>query len=120
MAEASPLAALLASIAREPQRWRWQREAGDAQALSPALQRWLVRLDEATVGHWRRAVLLAAVAADAPPLRLLRDGVPQLMLRLGPEAVWAEPADAAQPAAQAPVAAALIAELKQGLADAAP
>ena len=79
----SHLAAWRASIAMEPQRWRWQLGARNAQPADAALSAWLARLDAATAGRWR-AVPQGAAQAFAPAtapgapadLTLLRDGVP--------------------------------------------
>ena len=49
------LATLVADVAREPQRWRWQRAAGEVQPMTDALQRWLAQLAQASAGAWRRA-----------------------------------------------------------------
>ena len=67
----------------EPQRWRWQLGARNAQPADAALSAWLARLDAATAGRWR-AVPQGAAQAFAPAtapgapadLTLLRDGVP--------------------------------------------
>jgi hypothetical protein len=67
-AAASPLAPLLAAIAREPQRWSRETAAGARAALDPAWLDWLVRLDAAAAGRWR------AVPAGPTPLDDSRDG----------------------------------------------
>ena len=114
------LATLVADVAREPQRWRWQRAAGEVQPMTDALQRWLAQLAQASAGAWRRATppppqtaspsTPPAIAADGgaggtgttasasarsgdnadTTLRLLRDGELQATLRLTKGGVWAE------------------------------
>jgi hypothetical protein len=67
-AAASPLAPLLAAIAREPQRWSRETTAGAREMLDPAWLDWLARLDAAATGRWR------AGAAGPPPAEDSRDG----------------------------------------------
>ena len=114
------LATLVADVAREPQRWRWQRAAGEVQPMTDALQRWLAQLAQASAGAWRRATPPPPQTASpsTPPataagagaggagtgasasarsvdnadttLRLLRDGELQATLRLTKGGVSAE------------------------------
>ena len=105
-------AALLASVAAQPGRWQWQR-GGAMQPMSPALQRWLARLDAATATRWRNAAD-AASTGEASVLRLYRDGALAATLRLDDDSV------ALGPAARAALPAAEITALKQALEDAAP
>ncbi len=96
--QGAPLAALLADIEREPQRWRWQQGSTEPQAMSDALQRWLQQLSRATAGAWAAAAPSAAsgpaAGEVAVALRLLRDGEPHTTLRLGASSVWADAAAA--------------------------
>ena len=115
---AAPLAELLASIAEQPQRWTWRR-AGATQAMSPNLQRWLLRLDGATTQRW------GSVAARAPPaegdvLRLYRDGALHTTLRLDDAGGWIARASAPQRAWLAALAPGALADLKRALDEAAP
>ena len=115
----APLAALLAAIAREPERWRWQRagSAGEALAMTSSLLRWLAELDRATASQWRKAA--DGAARDGPPtLRLLRDGLLQATLGFG-AGVWIETAAASAPdASTATLPAASIEALKKTLDEA--
>ena len=115
----APFAALLAAVAREPERWRWRRDgsAGDALAMTPSLLRWLAELDRATASQWRQASVGAA--RDGPPaLRLLRDGVLQATLRFDASA-WLEIAgDAAPKMSTATLPAASVEALKKSLEEA--
>lgn len=106
------LAALLASVAAQPQRWQWQR-GGAMQPMSPALQRWLSRLDAATVTRWRSTADTASTG-EATVLRLYRDGALTATLRLDDDSV------ALGPASRATLSAGEITALKRALDDAAP
>lgn len=97
-AGSAPLAELLASVAQQPERWRWQRGNGSAQPMTPALQRWLTQFDRSTAARWRAAPESAAREA-ASALRLLRDGVPQATLGFAGSGVWVETGGASAPAA---------------------
>ena len=115
----APFAALLAAVAREPERWRWLRDgsAADTLAMTPSLLRWLAELDRATASQWHQASVGAA--RDGPPaLRLLRDGVLQATLRFDASA-WLEIAgDAAPKMSTATLPAASIEALKKSLEEA--
>ncbi|HWI10674.1 MAG TPA: hypothetical protein VNU48_05035 [Burkholderiaceae bacterium] len=107
-ARPAALAALLESIAAQPERWSWQR--GHArQPMTPALQGWLLQLDRATTGRWQND---AAAPAGATPLQLYRDGVPVATLHLGDDTIWLAPVS------QAALPRAALAALKQALDDA--
>ncbi|HEX7435484.1 MAG TPA: hypothetical protein VF308_02155 [Caldimonas sp.] len=131
----SPLGALRAALAEQPQRWTWAREDGSAQPLDAALQAWLARLDDATVspgpqGNAKpgaadeaRGNLQAArrdaegTDASAAPqvLRLLRDGRLHTTLRLRSQAVQVDTIDAPAPRWQAPLAPSAGAVLKASM-----
>ncbi len=49
---ASPLAPLLTALANAPEAWRWQADGGEPQAVTPALQSWLQRLDQSAGARW--------------------------------------------------------------------
>ena len=51
----APLAAVLASIAAEPDRWARRTDAGDAFALDAGWRDWLREADAAAAGRWLRA-----------------------------------------------------------------
>jgi hypothetical protein len=106
------LAALLASVGTQPERWEWQR-GGPMQPMNPALQRWLTRLDAATATRWRNTADIAS-NGEARVLRLYRDGALAATLRLDDDSV------AFGPASRAAVAAAGMSALKKALDDAAP
>lgn len=103
----SPLPALRAALAAEPGRWTWFADEGTVRPSSPELQRWLARLDAATLAAAEPATpgASAAEAGDAASakrlgaartLTLLRDGERHTMLRLGTdiEAIPQRPAEA--------------------------
>ena len=115
-ATASTPQVLLAAIASEPLRWQWQRDGGEPQAMTDALQRWLAQLATATASHWREGELAASPDAGIA-LHLRRAGAAQARLRLG-VAVSFEPVGGTAWQAQLP--AATIDALKQALAEAAP
>jgi hypothetical protein len=106
-----PLAALRARIAREPERWRWQRAAEPgashaAQPVADALQRWLAGLDRSSASGWQAAsgdadagAGNAALGDTAGALRLTRDGVLQATMGFNRSGVWLETAGAAGAAA---------------------
>jgi len=102
------LAALLDSIAAQPERWSWQRNAA-RQPMTPALQGWLLQLDAATTGHWRDDT---TAPAGAVLLQLYRDGAPMATLHLGDDTIWLAPAS------QAALPRAAVTALKQALDDA--
>lgn len=106
------LGAVLASVGAQPGRWQWQR-GGPVQPMTPALQRWLGRLDAATAARWRND-LNTASAGEASVLRLYRDGALAATLRIDDESV------ALGQASRATLPAAKITALKQALDDAAP
>jgi hypothetical protein len=107
-ARPAPLAALLDSIATQPERWSWRRGAA-RRPMNPALQGWLLQLDRATTGRWQDG---AAAPADAAPLQLYRDGTPAATLHLGDDTIWLAPAS------QAALPRITITALKQALDDA--
>ena len=115
----SALGGLLAAVLREPERWRWQRDAGtgEALAMTPNLLRWLAEADRATASQWRPAADGTA-HVGRPALRLLRDGV--LHARLGFDAgAWIETAgDAAPKTSTAALSAAAIEALTKALEEA--
>ena len=96
-AASSPLGALRAAVAAEPDRWNWAREGGRSRPVDSALQDWLERVDAASSAAPARAAGLtnsrseagrsgAAASPDADPaitLHLFRDGQPVATLRLG-------------------------------------
>ena len=102
---------LLASVAAQPERWGWER-TGAVQPMTPALQRWLARVDAATSTARWRAAADAASSGEANVLRLYRDGTLAATLRLDDESVGLVPG----PRAALPPAA--LAALKQALDDA--
>jgi hypothetical protein len=114
----SPLADALASIANHAPLWSWQRDSGP-QAMTPALQRWLMQLDAATASRWRAAPA-TATGGDSNVLRLFRAGEPRATLRLEDDGVWFTPAGAAAPSLRAPLAPPAAAALKRGLDEATP
>jgi hypothetical protein len=121
---ASPLAGLLASVAQEPERWRWQRGSADPKPMTPGLERWLKQLDKSTATRWRSATERAP-HDRAGALSLWRDGVLQATLGFAQTAVWAETSRAPSPEpTPASVLAALPASsletLRKALDDATP
>jgi hypothetical protein len=114
----APLADTLASVANYPALWSWQRGAG-TQAMTPALQRWLMQIDTATTSRWRSAPA-AAAGTEGSALRLYRAGELRATLHLGDDGVSFTPAGAAAPTARAALAPAAAAALKRSLDDAAP
>ena len=81
----SPLASLLAQVAREPQRWTRRSATGDTAAIDDAWRAWLAEVDAAAAGRWQKAAAGASPgegARDAAPLQLLFDGRPAATLRL--------------------------------------
>lgn len=113
----SPLTALLARVDAAPQHWRWQRDAA-AQPMTPALQAWLQRLDQATASRWRSAPGVPPGDSAAPGLQLRRDGAMVATLRIDAAAAWLIPADSSQPAAMATLTSEAAAALSAALADA--
>ena len=90
------LTELLASVTRQPERWRWQRGSGEPQKLTAGLQRWLTRFDRSTASRWRTAAPSAA-RESASDLRLSRDGVLQATLGFANSGVWFETGGAFAP-----------------------
>ncbi|MEP7139570.1 MAG: hypothetical protein ABI745_08100 [Caldimonas sp.] len=81
----SPLASLLASIAREPHRWARRSAAGDTAAIDAAWRDWLAEVDAAVAGRWQKVEASGAPgggARDAAPLQILLDGRPAATVRL--------------------------------------
>ncbi len=113
------LAALLAAVLREPDRWRWQRHTGsvEAQAMTPNLQRWLAEAERATALQWRPATAGAA-RLGPPALRLLRDGVLQATLSFGPGVLIETTGDAAPQTSTAALSAAATEALTKALDEA--
>ncbi|HEX7438986.1 MAG TPA: hypothetical protein VF319_02730, partial [Caldimonas sp.] len=131
----SPLGALRAALAEQPQRWTWTREDGSTQPMNAALQAWLTRLDDATVApglqgnakpgaaNEARGSIQAArrdaegSAASAPPhvLRLLRDGRLHTTLRLRGQSLQIDTIDASASRWQAPLAPTAGAVLKASM-----
>ena len=118
-AGSASLVELRAAVAREPERWRWQRGDGEAQPMTPRLQRWLTELDRASASHWGPAS--AQAPREGPrALRLLRDGVLQATLSFDAD-VWLETPGAAVPTSStATLPQASIDALKKALDDATP
>ena len=112
------LAETLASIASDAPRWSWRRGAG-MQAMTPALQHWLVQLDAATESRWRAAPA-AAASADGSTVRLYRSGALRATLHLDDDSVLFASPGAAAPTLRAALAPAAIAALKRGLDEATP
>ena len=106
----SPLRELRAAIRAEPERWRWQRGEGNAQAMTAALQAWLAQVDETST-----APTATGNAGAAPTLRLLRDGSSHSTLILGADSLHLAPADAARPAVQWALSPAAAAALRDAL-----
>lgn len=83
---ASPLASLLDSIAREPQRWTRQAGVGSAAEIEPLWRAWLAEVDGAAAGRWQTSGASAASAdhegRDAASLQLFLDGRAAAILRL--------------------------------------
>ena len=102
----------LASVAEQPQRWRWQRSGG-MQAMTPALREWLTRLDAQTAARWHEA---APATDGGESLRLFRDGELRLTLRLDATGVALLPAGA--PGSHTALAPATLESLRQALDDA--
>ena len=118
---ASPLAGSLASVTQQPERWRWRRGGAEAKAMTPELERWLMRLDVSTERRWRTSN--AAAPHDARALSLWRDGVLQLTLGFTPDAVWVAAGQAPDPALASVIAllpATSLETLRQALDDATP
>ncbi len=109
-ARPAALAALLDSVAAQPQRWSWQR-GESRRPMNPALQGWLRQLDGATDGRWRDAGGVAP-ASPADVVQLYRDGTPVATLQLSDDAVWLAPGS------QASLPRSATRTLKQALDDA--
>jgi hypothetical protein len=90
-AGSAPLAALLAGIGQQPERWRWQRGNAEAQTMTPALQRWLAQLDRSTASRWRTP-LERAPHETTGAVRLLRDDVLVATLGFAGSGVWVDTA----------------------------
>ena len=113
----SPLTALLARTAQQPERWRWQRRTGTPQPMNAAVQAWLAELEARAATRWQAGA--GGTAGDPTNnLRLFRDGVLQATLGLAGEAVWFEAPGASATSAALPVAAAE--SLRKALDAAAP
>lgn len=117
IAAITPLNPLRTAIAREPQRWQWQRDGGDVRPMTPEVQRWLALLDRASNSRWRTGT---APPADAAVLRLLLDGAPQATLRIGTEVVTFEATGPQAATSEAALPAAAIDSLKKALAELTP
>lgn len=116
----APLAELLTALAQQPERWSWQRGSAEAQAINPALQRWLVQLERSTASHWGAAFGPAPNQASGT-LRLLLDGVPRATLGFEAGGVRAEISAAGGAAsALARVPQSVTDRLKKALDEAAP
>ena len=116
----APLAELLTALAQQPERWSWQRGSAEPQAMSPALQRWLVQLDRSTASHWGAAFGPAPSQASGA-LRLLLDGVPRATLGFEAGGVRAEiSASGGAESALARVPQSVTDRLKKSLDEAAP
>ncbi len=85
---ASPLAPLLTALSGESSRASRQAAGGAAIAVEPAWRDWLIDLDAASAGRWRRAADVreqaTADADDRLPatLRLAIDGRPAAIVRI--------------------------------------
>ena len=116
----SSFAVLRADILAQPLRWTWLLETGSgtgtAHAMTPALQAWLARVDEAVAG----AALSqqAATEGNGAVLQLLRDGRPHTRLSLGDTGLWLVPAEAGRAPLSAALSAKTAAALKAALDDA--
>ncbi|CAN0432725.1 unnamed protein product, partial [Phaeothamnion confervicola] len=104
----TPLATLRAQIAQQPERWRWQRDAGAPQPMTPAVQGWLAQLERQTASRWQAGAGITPGATNS--LRLFRDGALQLTLSFSGSTVWAETLGAS-------AAPALLAALPEGAAE---
>jgi hypothetical protein len=125
---ASPLAELLASVAQEPERWRWQRGSADPKPMTPELERWLKQLDKSTARRWRSATE-RATHDRAGALSLWRDGMLQATLGFAQAAVWVDATGALEPMpapaptstlTMAPLPASSLDTLRKALDDATP
>ena len=108
------LGALLASVAVQPGRWRWER-AGTVRPMTAALQRWLARLDVAVAAARSEPSADAGLPqgpGETAVLRLYRDGALAATLRLD------DAAAALVPGPSVRLRAADVAALKQSLDDA--
>lgn len=94
VAATSPLPALRAALAAEPGRWTWIGDDGTVRPSSPELQRWLARLEAATLVSTDDPSPAASAADRQEPstadrqgpertVTLLRDGERHTTLRLG-------------------------------------
>ncbi len=83
------IALLRMAIAREPQRWRWQRDGGTSQAMNDALAQWLAELESAAGSRWQGAPAAERLETDAAAseLRLFYDGSLRHVLRIERDAV---------------------------------
>lgn len=88
---AAPLGTLRTTIATEPERWSWQRDAGAPATMNTPVMQWLQRVSETARGRWAAPDGPPAVgAAPAATLALLRDGRLHTTLRLGSGAIEIE------------------------------
>ncbi len=116
----SDLRALLARIAQQPGRWRWQRGPGAPQPMNAAVQGWLAELDAQAASRWQTNTDSMA-RAPAGSLRLFRDGVLQATLGFSGSAVWIETPGASAPAtSMAPLSESTAESLRKALDEAAP
>jgi hypothetical protein len=119
-AESAPLAGLLADIARQPDRWRWQRGGADARAMTPGLQSWLAQVDRAAASRWAPSTERGPGSGQST-LHLLRDGVLRATLGLDGASVWLDATGAAGSASsRAALSPASIEALRSALDEAAP
>lgn len=115
-----PLGLLRATIATEPERWSWQRDAGATTPMNTPVMQWLQRVGETARGRWTPLgdrTETAALAARGTTVVLRRDGAVHTTLRLADDAVEVIDASASSPRQRAglpaPEATALRLELDQ-------
>ncbi len=89
----TPLAALRESLAAQPERWRWQRDAGGPRTVEPALQQWLARADAAADPRGSaESTGAAATASDAVAVQFWFDERLHTTLRVDAASLVVEPA----------------------------
>ena len=119
----TPIGALRAVIATQPERWRWQRADGAPLPLTDGLVQWLSQLDTATSSRWQPDRVGEAVAAGrgetasdaAAPLQLWLDGRLHSTLRVDAAGVVVEAAGDPSSRQRAELPAAGVAALRAAL-----
>jgi len=79
--ETPGLSNLRFEIRARPERWTWQRDAGEPRPVDEAMQAWIAQVDRSARPAWQNAPAGDGTGAEVT-LRFLRDGQPRALLRL--------------------------------------